>query len=187
MDKLKKSMKSMEESGQIDTEEYKKLQTEVDQSSDKLKELKAQKKQVDDEFGQPISPEGFDSLQREIVETEQKLKSLKETTGSASANLAKVSAVSGEFGNKVKGVGQSLLPVTGALTGVGAASTVMANNFNDAMSQAAGALDKPMSEMEDLRQLAIQTGQDTVFSATDAGNAITELAKGGLTDRKSVV
>ena len=51
--------------------------TEVDQSSDKLKELKAQKKQVDDEFGQPISPEGFDSLQREIVETEQKLKSLK--------------------------------------------------------------------------------------------------------------
>ena len=172
----------MEESGQIDTEEYKKLQTEVDQSSDRLKELKAQKKQVDDEFGQPISPEGFDSLQREIVETEQKLKSLKETTGSASANLAKVSAVSGEFGNKVKGVGQSLLPVTGALTGVGAASTVMANNFNDAMSQAAGALDKPMSEMEDLRQLAIQTGQDTVFSATDAGNAITELAKGGLTE-----
>lgn len=182
MDKLKKSMKSMEESGQIDTEEYKKLQTEVDQSSDKLKELKAQKKQVDDEFGQPISPEGFDSLQREIVETEQKLKSLKETTGSASANLAKVSAVSGEFGNKVKGVGQSLLPVTGALTGVGVASTVMANNFNDAMSQAAGALDKPMSEMEDLRQLAIQTGQDTVFSATDAGNAITELVKGGLTE-----
>lgn len=182
MDKLKKSMKSMEESGQIDTEEYKKLQTEVDQSSDRLKELKAQKKQVDDEFGQPISPEGFDSLQREIVETEQKLKSLKETTGSASANLAKVSAVSGEFGNKAKGVGQSLLPVTGALTGVGAASTVMANNFNDAMSQAAGALDKPMSEMEDLRQLAIQTGQDTVFSATDAGNAITELAKGGLTE-----
>ncbi|MCZ0646781.1 phage tail tape measure protein [[Ruminococcus] gnavus] len=182
MDKLKKSMKSMEESGQIDTEEYKKLQTEVDQSSDKLKELKAQKKQVDDEFGQPISPEGFDSLQREIIETEQKLKSLKETTGSASANLAKVSAVSGEFGNKVKGVGQSLLPVTGALTGVAAASTVMANNFNDAMSQAAGALDKPMSEMEDLRQLAIQTGQDTVFSATDAGNAITELAKGGLTE-----
>lgn len=75
-----------------------------------------------------------------------------------------------------------MLPVTGALTGVGAASTVMANNFNDAMSQAAGALDKPMSEMEDLRQLAIQTGQDTVFSATDAGNAITELAKGGLTE-----
>lgn len=182
MDKLKKSMKSMEESGRIDTEEYKKLQTEVEQSSDKLKELKAQKKQVDDEFGQPISPEGFDSLQREIIETERKLKSLKETTGSASANLAKVSAVSGEFGNKVKGVGQSLLPVTGALTGVGAASTVMANNFNDAMSQAAGALDKPMSEMEDLRQLAIQTGQDTVFSATDAGNAITELAKGGLTE-----
>lgn len=182
MDKLKKSMKSMEESGQIDTEEYKKLQTEIDESSSRLKELKTQKKQVDDEFGHPISPEGMDALQREIIETTNDYKALRKEVGSANADLAKVSAVSGEFGNKVKGVGQSLLPVTGALTGVGAASTVMANNFNDAMSQAAGALDKPMSEMEDLRQLAIQTGQDTVFSATDAGNAITELAKGGLTE-----
>lgn len=182
MDKLKKSMKSMEESGQIDTEEYKKLQTEIDESSSRLKELKTQKKQVDDELGHPISPEGMDALQREIIETTNDYKALRKEVGSANADLAKVSAVSGEFGNKVKGVGQSLLPVTGALTGVGAASTVMANNFNDAMSQAAGALDKPMSEMEDLRQLAIQTGQDTVFSATDAGNAITELAKGGLTE-----
>lgn len=182
MDKLKKSMKSMEESGQIDTEEYKKLQTEIDESSSRLKELKTQKKQVDDEFGHPISPEGMDALQREIIETTNDYKTLRKEVGSANADLAKVSAVSGEFGNKVKGVGQSLLPVTGALTGVGAASTVMANNFNDAMSQAAGALDKPMSEMEDLRQLAIQTGQYTVFSATDAGNAITELAKGGLTE-----
>ena len=182
MDKLKKSMKSMEESGQIDTEEYKKLQTEIDESSSRLKELKTQKKQVDDEFGHPISPEGMDALQREIIETTNDYKALRKEVGSANANLAKVSAVSGEFGNKVKGVGQSLLPVTGALTGVGVASTVMANNFNDAMSQAAGALDKPMSEMEDLRRLAIQTGQDTVFSATDAGNAITELAKGGLTE-----
>lgn len=182
MDKLKKSMKSMEESGQIDTEEYKKLQTEIDESSSRLKELKTQKKQVDNEFGHPISPEGMDALQREIIETTNDYKALRKEVGSANADLAKVSAVSGEFGNKVKGVGQSLLPVTGALTGVGAASTVMANNFNDAMSQAAGALDKPMSEMEDLRQLAIQTGQDTVFSATDAGNAITELAKGGLTE-----
>ena len=27
-----------------------------------------------------------------------------------------------------------------------------------------------------------KTGQDTIFSATEAGNAITELAKGGLTE-----
>lgn len=182
LDELKRKQKDVYNERIYNSVDYKLFSDEIAETQIKLKELNAQKKQVDDEFGKPISPEGFDSLQREIVETEQKLKSLKETTGSASANLAKVSVVSGEFGNKVKGVGQSLLPVTGALTGVGAASTVMANNFNDAMSQAAGALDKPMSEMEDLRQLAIQTGQDTVFSATDAGNAITELAKGGLTE-----
>ena len=58
----------------------------------------------------------------------------------------------------------------------------MANNFNDAMSQAAGALDKPMSEMEDLRQLAIQTGRIQSFCELMQEIAITELAKGGLTE-----
>ena len=67
----------MEESGQIDTEEYKKLQTEIDESSSRLKELKTQKKQVDNEFGHPISPEGMDALQREIIETTNDYKALR--------------------------------------------------------------------------------------------------------------
>lgn len=74
------------------------------------------------------------------------------------------------------------MPVSGALTAVGAASVSMANNFEDSMSQAAGALNIPMDQMGELRELAIQVGQDTIFSATEAGNAITELAKGGLTE-----
>ena len=82
----------------------------------------------------------------------------------------------------MKSAGQALMPVSGALTAVGAASVSMANNFEDSMSQAAGALNIPMDQMGELRELAIQVGQDTIFSATEAGNAITELAKGGLTE-----
>lgn len=182
IDKLKRNMKFMEESGQIDTEEYKHLQSEVDETTKKLNTLKIQRKQIDEEFGKPISPEAFDSLQREIIETEKELKALKKTTGSASDTFAKLSESTEKFGNNSKQIGKSLLPLTAAITGVGTASVVMANNFNDAMSQAAGALDKPMSEMKELRQLAIQTGQDTIFSATESANAITELAKGGLTE-----
>jgi TP901 family phage tail tape measure protein len=182
IDKLKKTMKSMEEAGKIDTEEYKQLQYELNESTEKLKVLKTQKKQIDDEFGKPISPEAFDSLQREIIETEQQLKSLERTAGSSSAKLSEISTKTAQFGEKSTAAGRKMMPLTVAIGGIGAASVSMANNFNDAMSQAAGALDMPMSEMEELRQLAIKTGQDTIFSATDAGNAITELAKGGLTE-----
>ena len=182
LDTLKKNMKSMEESGDINTEGYKKVQTQISELEQKLDSLKQAKKQVDEEFGHPISPEGMDAIQREIQETEIELKNLQKTAGSASASLQKISQSTGSFGNKAKNLGNSLMPVSAGVTAIGAASVSMANNFDDAMSQAAGALNKPMSDMEELRQLAIKTGQDTIFSATDAGNAITELAKGGLTE-----
>lgn len=159
------------------------LQQEIEQTEDKLKALKNADKQAKAQLDSgDLGQDKYDALQREIVETENKLKSLKSTAGSGSATLAKVSTVTGEFGNKAKSLGQSLMPATIAIAGVGAASSNMAMDFEDAMSQAAGALNKPMSEMDSLRQLAIQVGKDTVFSATDAGNAITELAKGGLTE-----
>lgn len=159
------------------------LQQEIGQTEEKLKTLKEADKQAKAQLDSgDLGQEQYDALQREIIETENKLKSLKGTAGSGSATLAKISKATGDFGNKASELGKKLLPATAAITGVGAASVSMANDFEDSMSQAAGALNKPMSEMEDLRQLAIQTGQDTVFSATDAGNAITELAKGGLTE-----
>ena len=124
----------------------------------------------------------MDALKREIQAAETELKNLEKTAGSASATLAKISQSTGDFGKKAESLGRSLLPVTAGVTAIGAASVTTANNFEDAMSQAAGALNKPMSQMEELRQLAIKTGQETIFSATEAGNAITELAKGGLTE-----
>ena len=182
LDTLKKNMKSMEQEGNVNTEGYKKAKTQVSELEQKLDSLKQAKKQVDEEFGHPISPEGMDAIQREIQETEIELKNLQKTAGSASASLQKISQSTGSFGNKAKNLGNSLMPVSAGVTAIGAASVSMANNFDDAMSQAAGALNKPMSDMEELRQLAIKTGQDTIFFATDAGNAITELAKGGLTE-----
>ena len=182
LDTLKKNMKSMEQEGNVNTEGYKKAQTQASELEQKLDSLKQAKKQVDEEFGHPVSPEGMDAIQREIQEMEINLKSVEKTAGSANASLEKISQSTGSFGNKAKNLGNSLMPVSAGVTAIGAASVSMANNFNDAMSQAAGALNKPMSEMEELRQLAIKTGQDTIFSATDAGNAITELAKGGLTE-----
>ena len=74
------------------------------------------------------------------------------------------------------------MPASAAIAGIGAVSVNVANDFESAMSQAAGALNMPMSQMGELRDLAIKTGQDTIFSAKEAGQAITELAKGGLSE-----
>lgn len=182
IEELKASMSKLEKGGKIDTDEYKKLQAEVDESSNHLKELKEQAKAVDEEFGKPISPEKYNALQREIAETKQHLKELEKTSGSASAAMEKISKSAEKFGKKTEQIGKKMMPVTAGVTAIGTASVVTANNFEDAMSQAAGALDKPMEQMGELRDLAIQMGQETIFSATEAGNAITELAKGGLSE-----
>ena len=180
--KLKKKMKELEDVGDIDTEEYKRLQSELKESNRHLKELQKQAKETGDEFGNPISTSQYDALQREIIETEQQLKNLKKTAGSGSAAMEKISVTTGEIGGKMQSAGQAMMPVTAALTGLGAVSVSTANDFEDAMSQAAGALDMPMEQMGALRDLAIQTGKETIFSAQEAGQAITELAKGGLTE-----
>lgn len=182
IEELKASMSKLEKGGKIDTDEYKKLQAEVDESSNHLKELKEQAKAVDEEFEKPISPEKYNALQREIAETKQRLKELEKTSGSASAAMEKISKSAEKFGKKTEQIGKKMMPVTAGVTAIGTASVVTANNFEDAMSQAAGALDKPMEQMGELRDLAIQMGQETIFSATEAGNAITELAKGGLSE-----
>lgn len=86
------------------------------------------------------------------------------------------------FGNKAKSLGEKLAPVSLAAGGVAAAPVNLANTFEDSMAQTAGALDIPMSKMGSLKELALQMGKDTIFSAKEAGNAMTELAKGGLTE-----
>lgn len=57
-----------------------------------------------------------------------------------------------------------------------------AEEFGNVMSQVGGYLDISGSELESMSGLALQWGKDTKYSAVEAGNAISELAKGGLSD-----
>lgn len=159
------------------------LQQKIIDTKDKLKVLKEADKQAKEQLEKGnLGKDKYDALQREIVETEQQLKNLKKTAGSGSATLEKVSTVSGKAGKSLMNVGKAIMPASAAMAGLGTLSVNTANDFESAMSQAAGALNMPMSQMGELRDLAIQTGQETIFSAKEAGQAITELAKGGLTE-----
>lgn len=117
---LRKVLAEKAEVGEVDTEEYKVLQSQLKESLNELKGLEAQAKKTNEEFGNPISTDQYDALQREIIETEQRLESLNQEfsstkgIGLASANLE-------SLGNKAKTAGQAVQPLSTAATALGTA------------------------------------------------------------------
>ena len=67
-----------------------------------------------------------------------------------------------------------------ALGAAFAASATAAANFDQAMSFVEAATHETAGAMDDLRQAALDAGQQTAFSATEAAGAIEELAKAGV-------
>lgn len=97
--------------------------------------------------------------------------------------LKKGGAATKALGEGITDLGSSMtLGLTVPIVAAGGAATSMAAGFDDAMSQVQGALGGASTDMDGLRDLALQLGADTVFSATESAQAMVELAKGGLTE-----
>ena len=157
--------------------------------------------EMTDGFIGPVNPdqqhEQWTKLQSDIVITEQRLKGYKQALTEsmvqqklADSTLNKAGKVVESFAAKLEPASRALSQagstmthtLTPAVVATGAAAFQLASDFETSMSQVAGALNDPNANMEELRQLALKTGEDTIFSATEAGNAMVELAKGGLTE-----
>lgn len=97
--------------------------------------------------------------------------------------LKKGGSATKALGEGITELGSSMaLGLTVPIVAAGGAATSMAAGFDDAMSQVQGALGGASADMDGLRDLALQLGADTVFSATESAQAMVELAKGGLTE-----
>lgn len=97
--------------------------------------------------------------------------------------LKKGGSATKALGEGITDLGRSMtLGLTVPIVAAGGAATSVAANFDDAMSQVQGALGGASANMDGLRDLALQLGADTVFSATESAQAMVELAKGGLTE-----
>lgn len=181
----------------LEQKERKLTQAISDQAS-KRKELQELTKAYANQSGPRTEDEvkDFENLQRELVATEKNLKAAKQALadfnieqGVAHSTLGKVGAGLEAFGSRVKPVGEKIeslgrglsMTLTPAIVAAGTASFAVASNFESSMSRVAGALNDPNANMEELSNLALQMGADTIFSATEAGAAMEELAKGGLT------
>lgn len=109
--------------------------------------------------------------------------------GSMSKSWVEAGSKAAEAGGRIYSAGQQVADagdtmtagVTVPLAVIGTAATKTAIDFESSMSRVSGALNDPSANMEELRQLALDMGADTVFSASEAGAAMEELAKGGLT------
>lgn len=99
------------------------------------------------------------------------------------SGLKKGGAATKALGEGITELGSSMtLGLTVPIVAAGGAATSVAASFDDAMSQVQGALGDASADMDGLRNLALQLGADTVFSATESAQAMVELAKGGLTE-----
>lgn len=97
--------------------------------------------------------------------------------------LKKGGSATKALGEGITDLGRAMtLGLTVPIVAAGGAATSVAASFDDAMSQVQGALGGASADMDGLRNLALQLGADTVFSATESAQAMVELAKGGLTE-----
>ena len=176
------------------TQKQKILKDAIGTTKEKLDALKSAQEQAKTQMENgDLGADKYDALQREIIETEQELQELAQEAVNSNAALAKIEEVGGKLenvGNTISGVGTKLLPVTAAVTGLGAAAVKTTSDFDTAMSQVQatmGVTKDAMSEvdgqtvntMDTLRDLAKEMGAKTAFSASECAEALNYLALAG--------
>ena len=87
-----------------------------------------------------------------------------------------------KVGSDMSSIGDKMSIVSGiAAMAFGRKIVSSTEEFGNAISQLGGYLDINGTQLEDMSQQALKWGKDTQFSATEAANAMNELAKGGMT------
>lgn len=166
-------------------QQYKSYRSEVKSSSSELTNLQRQEQQAAEELKKTTAQR----TRLQQASLQERYQNAQNTYAASTAQVNKPSAAISvgsalqKAGGTINKIGNGLtLGVTTPLIAAGTAAVKTGIDFENALSQAAGAMDLPMSQMGKMKQLALEMGQETVFSATEAAQAITELAKGGLSE-----
>ena len=106
-------------------------------------------------------------------------KEAKNFGSTVSASLISANEKLKDFGNKTVEVGKKMLPVTAAVTAVGTAGVKTAADFESAMSQVAATMGMTADEINNgskeykkLEDAAREMGATTMFSASQAAEAL---------------
>lgn len=161
------------------------LTKSVSETKSKLESLKAAKEKADKDManGTEVNQEQYRRLVREISTTENSLKNLTKEMKNFGSVSAQQIAAAGEkmqdVGGKLEGVGKKMMPVTAAITGLGAVAVKTAADFDSSMSQVAAVSGASGDDLERLRDKAREMGAQTQFSASEAADAMNYMAMAG--------
>lgn len=163
----------------------------LSETKTKLDSLKQAEKQVQQQFAKgKVSQEQYDGLQREIAATEEALKRLEKQSRQFGSVFSQQMQVAGEkmqnVGGRISDVGKKLLPITGAVAGIGAAAVKTSADFDSAMSNVQALSGASGDELERLRSAALEMGESTAFSATEAADALGYMALAGWDSDQSI-
>lgn len=138
----------------------------------------------------------LEATQTDITLAQSKLDGLKNAMHDAqieegfhASKLGQTSIALGQYADGLDLVGDKLLKIGGVLAVGGVAGMLSigrsvlseTEEYGNAISKVGGYLDITGAELEHMSELALQFGKDTRYSAVEAADAISELAKGGMT------
>ena len=157
------------ESGEISTEEYEKFRRALEDTQKESKDLAKELRDLEKQFADGhIDDAQYRDYQREVAATEQKLKDLEEqskkTSGALSANLEKAGEKVRVVGDKISNVGKAILPISGAVAGVGVAAGKMGMDFEDSLANINTLLDDD-SHLEGYRRAILDVSNETGLAA----------------------
>lgn len=130
-----------------------------------------------------LTEEEYRNLQREIASTEAKLKSLEAEQKKFGSVDAQVVAEYGKklqaLGGKFEAVGKKMLPVSGAIGGLGAIAIKTTADFDKSMSNVSAISGATGKDLDALREKAREMGAQTKFSASESADAMSYMAMAG--------
>lgn len=162
------------------------LANEISEVKKKIEEEKAALAQMNEESGTDAATEGQMALQRDIIASEQKLKDLERQARESASVLGTQFQLAGEkisdAGEKISNAGEKLLPVTGAIVGVGAAAVKSASDFEDSIAKLSTIADTSEESgvaIEELvKQITALSDETGIASATIAENVYNAISAG---------
>ena len=151
------------------------LKDQIENTKTKLDALKAAQEDmkangVDENSAQ------YQALQREIIATEQQLESLERTAGSGSATLATISAVTGEWGEKLTEAGKKASIVSAGIVAFGTAAVKAFNDVDEGADIVIKKTGATGEAAEALEQSYTNVAQNIVAEFTDIGTAVGEVS-----------
>lgn len=185
---LSAAQKKMECAGDIDTDAYRDLSAEIEDLESSLKSLRQQAEAVNEEFGNPISPQEFKKLQTDITLTESKLNATRKEADRVADTLRKID--SGELEDVSKAARDAEEALGGARKEAADFGDVLkANVIADGARAIAESMENVVEETREYQKImgSLEVSSELAGYTTDQTREAYEKLYGVLADDQSAV